>query len=268
MNSLLRYICLSFLAFGLGLSALAYELVTPPAGLPLEKWEMLYDDYRILMCDKNATDYINKYSGFSREITIARDSTEFYMKGIFEKYPDAWIKCLTDANDAAIYSPQTINASYKYSMWFYLGTASFQTSDGNTYYGCYITFQSHKDKLPYLKISDDGNTMTFVDIAGNKEHTAFWYKNTPESGNVEFDEWYRLNQSGQYELTPQSSGFPDTDFPVNILFRKIPSGIGTIGEEIPDDTDMPMYDLHGRIVNPENARPGIYIRNGKKILIK
>ena len=30
----------------------------------------------------------------------------------------------------------------------------------------------------------------------------------------------------------------------------------------------PMYDLQGRMVNPETAPPGIYIQNGKKILIR
>lgn len=35
-----------------------------------------------------------------------------------------------------------------------------------------------------------------------------------------------------------------------------------------DDEGASMYDLQGRTVNPETARPGIYLRNGKKIVIR
>ena len=65
------------------------------------------------------------------------------------------------------------------------------------------------------------------------------------------------------------TGFPDMDYLVNISFaKKGESGIYGIGSESVDDTDVPMYDLQGRTVNPDTARPGIYIRNGKKIVIR
>lgn len=64
-------------------------------------------------------------------------------------------------------------------------------------------------------------------------------------------------------------GFPDTGFMVNMCFNKV--GVGGVsdmpGEDVNDAT-APMYDLQGRRVNPETVRPGIYIRAGKKIIVR
>ena len=44
------------------------------------------------------------------------------------------------------------------------------------------------------------------------------------------------------------------------------SGVEDLGVEADRDETQPMYDFQGRKVNPETARPGMYIRNGKKII--
>lgn len=35
-----------------------------------------------------------------------------------------------------------------------------------------------------------------------------------------------------------------------------------------DDNKLPVYDINGRKVNENNLKPGIYIKNGKKVIIK
>jgi hypothetical protein len=32
--------------------------------------------------------------------------------------------------------------------------------------------------------------------------------------------------------------------------------------------ELPVYDLNGRRVNENNLKPGIYVKNGKKVIIK
>ena len=41
-----------------------------------------------------------------------------------------------------------------------------------------------------------------------------------------------------------------------------------IGELQITNYDLPVYDLNGRKVNENNLKPGMYIKNGRKIIIK
>jgi hypothetical protein len=34
------------------------------------------------------------------------------------------------------------------------------------------------------------------------------------------------------------------------------------------NAESPVYDLNGRAVNGNNLKPGIYVKNGKKVVIK
>ena len=52
--------------------------------------------------------------------------------------------------------------------------------------------------------------------------------------------------------------------------------INVIGENDTTDVNelrmtndkLPVYDLNGRQVNENNLKPGIYVKNGKKVIIK
>ena len=52
---------------------------------------------------------------------------------------------------------------------------------------------------------------------------------------------------------------------VEIEDSQFPSGVDAVAT---DSGSIRMYDMQGRQVNPETADPGIYIRNGRKILIR
>ena len=148
-------------------------------------------------------------------------------------------------------------------MYFYCGSFDRLWSDGNTYEIDEYTFKSDSAYGAFT-ISEDGKLMT-----ADNEATSFWY-NLEGCGNVVFwkhrDLYY--TQTDEYRVET-GTGFPDMDYLVNISFaKKGESGIYGIGSESVDDTDVPMYDLQGRQVNPETADPGIYIRNGRKIMIR
>lgn len=46
------------------------------------------------------------------------------------------------------------------------------------------------------------------------------------------------------------------------------SGVDEVFREDVDATNAPVYDLSGRIVRPDKLAPGIYIRNGKKFMVR
>lgn len=46
------------------------------------------------------------------------------------------------------------------------------------------------------------------------------------------------------------------------------SGVDEVFREDMEDIDAPVYDLAGRRIRPDRLVPGIYIRNGKKFMVK
>ncbi|MCH5238063.1 MAG: leucine-rich repeat domain-containing protein [Muribaculaceae bacterium] len=54
----------------------------------------------------------------------------------------------------------------------------------------------------------------------------------------------------------------------NILETGSESGIETINGNSSEESPSPIYDLGGRTISPENLAPGIYIRDGKKFVVK
>lgn len=268
MNRLLRY----FLFMGLALAffplanAEEEDVVTPPEGLPIEHWEMTYDDYRSIR------DGYSGYLDLHQDIVIARDSNEFYMKGIFKWYPNYWIKCRVTADKIIVENRQILDYSSGKPIYFMSGFVYMDGDSGNTWASSYTEFEESEET--FLDVSDDGNEMipqVFSKYVSSyrkeRSKNAFWYTDSKTDTSLKYGYWYWIH-GFDLVLDPNSKGYPDTDFPTNIRFRKIPSGIGEISSETINGNNGLMYDLQGRAVNPENARPGIYIRDGKKILVK
>jgi len=46
------------------------------------------------------------------------------------------------------------------------------------------------------------------------------------------------------------------------------SGVDEIFREDPEDVSAPVYDLSGRRVKPDRLAPGVYIRNGRKFMVR
>ena len=60
----------------------------------------------------------------------------------------------------------------------------------------------------------------------------------------------------------------DIDYMVNVRISKYRGGVGNIINENVDNNTTVVYDLQGRRIKPDNLRPGIYIRNGKKFIVR
>jgi hypothetical protein len=247
----------------------AMEPVTPPLTQPRERWIMMFDDYHMLLYDQKPADLIN----LSREITIVRDGNDLYIQGIFDKYPNAWMKGTVNGDELEMTNSQYItkdNYRYIYGHW---GCARHSFRSGDTDVVSFKETSVMFCNKPYssqtpqnLAITNNGKTMTArVWNYSLEEYSAVWYDDEPE-GTVDFTEgtYSYNNDSNEFPY----GGFPEVDYRVNVCFKKIDdSGIGNMTNDDTDDKSAPMYDLQGRRVDPETAGPGIYIRNRKKIML-
>lgn len=215
-----------------------------------ERWLLTYDDYRAL-----SDPSYEVYLGFTREIESVRRGDDLYFKGIFKEYPDSWTICHINDNELLFKEDQLLSETSDGPVYFHYGEAWYEWYHSypnklDTY--CF-QFSDH-ESVSKLTISDDGT------VIKDDKYSCFWYDdNTRGFLSIHFliywDETFE--------------GFPDTGFMVNMCFNKV--GVGGVsdvfGEEVNDAT-APMYDLQGRRVNPKTVRPGIYIRGGKKIIVR
>ena len=259
MEKFKQQICLAAVTAAFVIQVFAAEPVTPPFQDPQEEWVLTYDNYSsVLWRDAGP-------KGMSRDVAIVRDNDNLYIKGIFQEYPDAWIKGTVHDKQLMFETGQILAVKGEEYVYFHCGELDHSAIDGNT------TMIEAIDFYPSWQLfnkSQDRNEFT-VGIASAYDKCSFWYSDKTD-GCLNF--WLRkkwLIEVGIGDPTVSGTGFPDVDYMIYMkLHRKGESGIYGIGSEQVDDTVAPMYDLQGRMVNPETARPGIYIQNGKKILIR
>ena len=212
-----------------------------------ERWLLIYDDYRAL-----ASPSAEGFLGLAREIESVRRGDDLYFKGIFKEYPDSWTMCHITDNELLFEEGQLLGETSDGPVYFHYGSGFYEWAYSYPNHQYYSTYNFHPSETN-LTISDDGTV-----IKGN-EWSTFWYDDDNRNAYFHIDLSHYAD-----EPCPDS---PDTGFMVNMCFKKI--GVGGVsdvfGEEVNDAT-APMYDLQGRRVNPETAAPGIYIRNGKKIM--
>lgn len=257
-----RFICLGRL-LTLIVPCAAQQPVTPPFTHPQEHWTMIYDDYHMLPSNKKDDDLLN----ITREVTIVKNGNDIFIMGIFDKYPNAWIKGTINCDEVEIENKQYITQDNEESIYSHWGCSRYSFSSGNTFAESSICFSPdyYSTRTPRrFTITNNGNTMTArVCDYSVDEYSAFWYDNNPY-GTVDFTEGYYHDKYGTHPY----GEFPEIDYRVNVSFEKIDeSSIGNIIKENVNDSTSPMYDLQGRRVNPETAGPGIYIHNHKKIIL-
>ena len=269
MKTLIRYLFIIFMLAGCCQTLSAQELVFPPEGLPKESWIMKFNDYRHVK-------YLGYEQIYERPVTLVWGDQTVYIKGIFSDYPDSWVKGTVSGNEIRFDDYQLIC-----ELDIVMGQLESVFGMAGAVYEDYYSGMNSAEYIDFL-IADDNNRIkdnyiVKFTISGDRarissevildpqyaheNHTvysAFWYDVVPR--DIGYDiYYYHGNQSG--------TGFPDVDFPSNVQFEKTGGGIDDIRNDA-DLSDSVTYDLYGRRVNPDNLRPGIYIRNGEKILVK
>lgn len=232
MNRLTRILSVAaFLLPFLHLQGIAQELITPPTGLPEERWELTYDDYRapmylydghmwvslgLLTSDYPQIPPHDKLINLKKEVLLARDGNDVYIKGIFKMYPDAWIKCMVAGDKLIVYDNQTLLANG--NMYFHIGYADYLAgNDGDRDNEDTITFTHIEDSVSF-DISADGNTMTYPKHKYAIPAPAFWFDKNIDIELV-FDYNQRNPRGGNTYYT--GSGYPAIEYMVNMTFRKI-----------------------------------------------
>ena len=216
------------------LQGTAQNLVTPPSGLPQERWELTYNDYRAPIYEQSlgyfqsiTADYPripphDDLINLKKEVVIVRDGNDIYIKGIFAVYPNAWIKCKVSGDRLNIGDNQIIDLNG--SVYFHFGTIDYDGSlniaDGTI--GDEITFTPDEKRVSLI-FSDDGSTITAKSNSEWNGYTpGFWFDN---SVSLQFMlhyyrseyRWYS-GKSGYYYI---GTGCPDVEYMVNMVFRKM-----------------------------------------------
>lgn len=218
--------------------------------LPEEKWEMHYDLYESLLYDNP------EYRDLTREVTIKGTYGTIYIQGIVPDYPDVWIKARRNMN-LHIESGQILSQNNEKTVYFQTGNAVFRTSsatDREYTIGIYLKPESESQ---WVK-GDDGNDDNL--LISNRG--SFWFTETP-GVQVSFTRTYH------FDGTVTGDDFGPRPIYLHPSFKKIDSsGIqdNVLDEQRPEDNRV--FDLSGRQVNPDRLTPGIYIRAGRKFIVR
>lgn len=218
--------------------------------LPEEKWEMHYDLYESLLYDNP------EYRDLTREVTIKGTYGTIYIQGIVPDYPDVWIKARRNMN-LHIETGQILSQNNEKTVYFQTGNAVFRTSsatDREYTIGIYLKPESESQ---WVK-GDDGNDDNL--LISNRG--SFWFTETP-GVQVSFTRTYH------FDGTVTGDAFGPKPIYLHPSFKKIDSsGIqdNVIDEQRPEDNRV--FDLNGRQVNPDRLTPGIYIRAGRKFIVR
>lgn len=233
-------------------------LVFPPAGLPEEIWKMSYADYRKVSHRTPVRDH-------ERYVTFVWDENSLYIKGIYSDYPDSWIKGSVNGKEVSFEQNQLIceldtSLEEPKPVYSYNGIVGEFWNRGDSQ-GDYIYFFPNGAKCNGYTMYNtftlrmNGRYIQSENLSSYKSSckTAFWYNTGADILS------YKEGNEKPY--------YPEMDFPMKILFEKIRGGVSGVSDDGASSESV-IYDLYGRRVNPDNLRPGIYIRNGEKILVQ
>lgn len=257
-------VCLLAICF---LTMTAEEPVLPPAGLPEEEWIMSYDKYQSMLYP-DSTELRN----LKRNVTVCKSGSDIYIKGVFSAFPDSWIKCsVIDNNTVYIESIQLISHLNGFPVYAKSGSMYTRTKADYIQDSCnaaclyYPLFPNSVPNIQteykyFYSLSEDGKHIVCIDDNPNAgECNALFY-----GMNVGFTDLVQYSQAGRVN----EGQFPNIDFPVKFRFDKSDSGnITSIDSDTGTDSGK-IYILQGNIVDSKSIIPGVYIRNGKKIIIK
>ena len=218
-----------------------------------ERWEMTYRDLQSVLMDNP------EFCDLKREVRIRWDYDNgcFYIKGLFRECPDSWAKGFFMTRVAGIYSDQTFTDENGNTVYLNFGTyASCSISEDDRQFSIGVSLK-RMSGYP-LKFGDDGADK---DILLTKEYNhAMWI--SENNSDTQFTRTY-------YFDAPPTGNLDDRPVVIAPSFRRIGlSGIGSVMDGESQHTDDALYDLSGRQVNPENLTPGIYIRGGRKFIVR
>lgn len=248
----LNYITLISAALAITVSISATAQSPDKLNVEEERWEMHYNLYQSLWS-------INpEYLDLSHEVAIKRDAGKIYIRGIFEEYPDAWVTgSYTDTNMYLI-RDQNLSQDEESPAYFQRGALLFTgTSANDREYT--VTINMKPGPMEWCFGDDGANQELIVPKLSN---CAIWFSDKPRGG-------ISLSRTYYFDGTSTGDEFIPLQVYVNPTFHRIStSGIMDAVNESQLPKDTRVFDLNGRQVNPDRLTPGIYIRAGRKFIVR
>lgn len=227
--------------------------------LPEEKWEMHYDLYESLLYDNP------EYRDLTREVTIKGTYGTIYIRGIVPDYPDVWVKGRRNMH-LHIESGQIVAQNDGKPVYFQTGGAVFDSSSANDREYTIGVYLKPVSENQWVNGDDENNENLLIPQTGwsgqGRKGGSFWLTETP-GVQVSFTRTYH------FDGTVTGEDFKSKPTYLHASFKKIDSsGIqdNVINEQRPEDNRV--FDLSGRQVNPDRLTPGIYIRAGRKFIVR
>ena len=222
--------------------------------VPEEKWEIVYDLYQSVLDDNPA------YRDLSHSVTVKRKDNIFYIKGIFEEYPDAWILGKAESGLVSFEDNQKLSQSEDNPAYMGIGDSWLVTQATND-----------REYTIGVCIGPNGSSKIWYFGDSGNDHDALRPSNKSRSiwiGSKHYQSW-SIARTYYFDAPATGSDFDPLPVYRYPRFHRVrESGIrdNVIDEQRPEDTRV--FDLNGRQVNPDRLTPGIYIRAGRKFIVR
>lgn len=259
-----RIIYITIALLTLCITGVKAQEIEVPEDAPRETWQLVYDDYRSLGYPWNEMYSDPKYKDITMDVTVVRGENCLYVQGIAKNCHDSWIKIeisedMTD-DRLSLLSNQPVTASGE-TQYINTGVFDYEWDSGTRHVSFEIIAWGSDTPLSlYRDLSYEG-----VKYAA-KEKTGYWLAVVP---NHRFDECVGIWTS-PYSPRKENGDIPEfkeKECYLNPRLIDKTSGIGSVNA--PDDeVNAPIYTLSGIRVNPDRLTPGIYIRAGRKFIVR
>lgn len=231
----------------------APEVNPDDLNLPEEKWDMHYDRYQSLF-DNNPI-----YRNQSHQVTLKKDADNVYIRGIFTEYPDIWVVGTCTDTFIVLINNQELSSAADTPGYFQFGDVRLVSRSGNERE---YTVGVSMTPTPYPRwvYTDDGENQ--VQLVPQDKNRSLWIGPKPR-------ESWSILRTYYYDAPATGDTFDPQPIYLNPTFHKVSSsGIqdNVIDEQRPEDNRV--FDLSGRQVNPDRLTPGMYIRAGRKFIVR
>ncbi len=250
--------------------------ILPPDGAEIQKWEFHYDYYLVCYVKPAWRYKYSEYLNIVRHIDCVIDGSYIYIRGLSMNIPEFWIRGEITSDDEVVFPNGQLMGTYQSKpngtnreMYFTPSVFGHDSDDSIVWaWTDIIGTPTLKDfRCSYDRDSGIIIPYALTGLTGQEEQGYWYYGDFGFS--LSADENERL--SGGF-ITEKDTG--DTDYQddmdmyTNVSFRR--SDTGGVDEIIgdTDSADSSIYDLNGRRVSSRPLSPGIYIRSGKKFVVR
>ena len=233
-----------------------------PEDAPRETWQLVYDDYRSIQYRNTP-----EYKDLSKDVTVVRGENCLYIQGLAKSCPTSWVKIgLPDDdilnNQLLLWSNQPVEVAGE-TQYLNTGTLAGDFDSGHTF--TELTIRCYSGSLPLIFKRNLGSDRLEYEAA---ERIGFWLNKEPDDG-LYFEEFTLWQTDGVPEpIIIQETKFPEAE--VYVHPRLIDKTGGTAGINTPEDdkAEAPIYTLSGIKADRDHLTPGIYVSQGKKIVVR